>query len=659
MAPWFHGTLDESAYYDYALSGHRIGDRHKIGKAKDEKSLEAGLSDFNTEGPFTDPGAPKNNGVYAPGKVPDANFSCSDPDDVGPVPGPADSDIALCEATVDGNPIINGEPLPDTLGDHLFQVIAIDEGGNHYHHTHKYTVKNFDDLFRHDSPIAYYRLDDGLGATTMADSSANGHDGEYKNDQDSGPTGISGDGNHARDFFGLGGYGYVNGITAPTTQSTLEAWVKPLGDLDSSSSEFNDSSVPGGWNTHIWNPGGSVTVGGGSATIDGARLGTDSFYGSGRTLDFAATFEAGSSFTHGGFGADYNSAPWAMFSVKGDGHLYARTDNGNPGGSLESHLGTGYLGSEHRYRVEWTANKVDFYVDGDIVASHTVSFGPTQMRPLFSDFNSAGPALHLNWVRMSPHSHRDQSIAGHGDAGELYIRGGYFHFRHMDKTVTSSVAVKPGQWQQVVGTWDGVDIKIWVDGVLAGTVEQTKRPSSSSTFYVGYGELAPWFRGSIDEVAYYGTALTSARVFQHFLADPPPAESGDAGGPGDADDQRRPSTPSTRRIPSIPRIRSIPRIPSIPRSIPRIPDPPVDPVDPTDPPVDPVDPDDPDVETNAACKAAVAALDRAEKKLAKANKAKRKAKKSGSAKKLKKAKKAVDRARFAVAKAQAAGADNC
>ncbi|MGK2956363.1 MAG: LamG-like jellyroll fold domain-containing protein, partial [Solirubrobacterales bacterium] len=88
---------------------------------------------------------------------------------------------------------------------------------------------------------------------------------------------------------------------------------------------------------------------------------------------------------------------------------------------------------------------------------------------------------------------------------------------------------------QVVGVWDGVTISIYVDGELHGQVEATKRPSSSSTFYVGYGEIRPWFKGAIDEVAYYGKALTPGRVLEHYLADPPPPpESGtEPSDPGD------------------------------------------------------------------------------------------------------------------------------
>ncbi len=355
MAPWFHGEMDEAAYYAKAVSSHLIFDRWKVGVAKDNPSLVAGNSPFNTEGPFTVPHAPRNGGRYAPTKTPNAEFACSDPDDV-----PGNSDIASCTATVDGNPINNGDPLPDSLGPHTFVVTAIDEGGNEYIHTHTYTVKTFADLFNTDSPVLYCRLGDPSGGP-MADASGNGNNGIYKNDQDSGPVGISGDGDRARNFFGKGGYGYINGVAAPRYQSTLEAWVYP-----------NDA--------------------------------------------------------------------------------------------------------------------------------------------------------------------RDQSIVGHGDAGEIYIKDGQFKYRRMDTTVTSSVPVQIGAWQQVVGTWDGVDIRIYVNGVETGKTESTKRPSSVSTFYVGFGELAPWFYGAIDEVAYYPVALNANRVYQHWLADPPPEDltvsNGEATEPG-------------------------------------------------------------------------------------------------------------------------------
>lgn len=339
-APTFRGDIDEVAYYDTAISAHVIGDHWMVGSAYDHPSLTPGNSPFNTAEPTIDTTSPVNNGLYAPTKVPVAAFTCGDPD------GPAD--IATCTATVDGNPIASGGALPDSLGVHTFTVTAIDASGNTYVHSHTYTVESFADIYRADAPIAYYRLGDT--DEVMADASGNGSDGEYKNYQESGPIGISGDLDHARRFWGDSGYGFANSVAAAPYQATVEAWVNP--------------------------------------------------------------------------------------------------DDGT----------------------------------------------------------------------------RDQSIGGLAGSDELFITGGLFAYRHLDRVVTADVGPGPGNFRQVVGVWDGVNVLIYVDGVLHGSAEAATGRSSAGggTFYVGYGDNGPWFAGSLDEVAYYDTALTPDRILQHFLADPPP-----------------------------------------------------------------------------------------------------------------------------------------
>ncbi len=313
-----------------------IRKRWVVGTAKDVRSPVGGPPIQRPEAHID---TPANGGLYAPTKVPDLDFHCRDLD------GPAT--VASCTATVDGNPALDGAALPDSPGAHTVIVTAVDTDGLTRSHSHTYTVKTFADIFNSDSPIAYYRLGEAAGSAAMTDSSGNHRDGTYKNDQESGPVGISGDGDHARRFIGSGGYGYVNAVAAPRFQSTLEAWV-------------------------------------------------------------------------------------------------------------------------------------------------------------------------------NPEDHRDQSVLGHGEAGEIYIEGGLIKFRHMGTTVAASTGPAPGRFTQVVAVWDGVTISLYVDGRLRGQTEATKRPSSISTFYVGYGEIKPWFKGSIDEVAYYDRALTPGRVLEHFLADPPP-----------------------------------------------------------------------------------------------------------------------------------------
>lgn len=343
QAPWFHGYLDEVAYYGSALSAHDIWTRHHVGTAKDVPSPAPDGPPIQR--PSADIHQPHNGGLYAPTKVPNLAFHCDDLD--------GSATVASCTATVDGVPIDDGDPLPDSPGEHTVVVTAIDNTELTRSHTHKYTVKPFEQIFNADAPLVYYRLGDATNAP-MKDSGPNHRDGIYKNAQESGPVGISGDGDRARRFFGSSGYGYVNDIAAPTTGSTIEAWV-------------------------------------------------------------------------------------------------------------------------------------------------------------------------------NPDDRREQSIVGHGDAGEIFVGAdGVLSFRHMGTTVSTSPGLTPGRFTQVVGVWDGVDIHLYVDGELKASAEATKRPSSVSTFYVGFGEIKPWFKGSLDEVAYYGKALTPERVLEHFLADPPPVDTDEA-----------------------------------------------------------------------------------------------------------------------------------
>ncbi len=336
QAPWFTGDLDEVAYYSTALSGSVLAEHHAVGTAIDWPSVPAGSNTGLPSGVITTPAV---DGLYAPAKVPVSDFACTDPD------GPAD--LVSCTATVDGNPIASGAALPATLGPHTFTITAVDLAGNVDTHSVTYTVMPFADIYLADSPVVYYRLGDPAGPL-MSDASDNGRNGTYKNWQESGPVGISGDGNLARRFWGDGGYGYTNSVSASPHRATLEAWANP-DDL------------------------------------------------------------------------------------------------------------------------------------------------------------------------------RDQSIAGLAGSDELVILDGKFAYRHEDLIVSAHVGPTPGVFSQVVGVWDGATMEIYVDGVLHGSgAAATGTSHGAGTFYVGLGTLAPWFKGSIDEVVYYDTALTPERVYQHFLADPPP-----------------------------------------------------------------------------------------------------------------------------------------
>ncbi len=78
--------------------------------------------------------------------------------------------------------------------------------------------------------------------------------------------------------------------------------------------------------------------------------------------------------------------------------------------------------------------------------------------------------------------------------------------------------VELGKWTHLVGTYDGTRVRFYVDGLLAGSTLSTHdvMPLDKSTFKIATG--AHSFLGGLDEVAFYGTALSPEQVMAHYQA---------------------------------------------------------------------------------------------------------------------------------------------
>ena len=164
--------------------------------------------------------------------------------------------------------------------------------------------------------------------------------------------------------------------------------------------EFNGTELPGGWSAKQppWVTGGTATVAGGSLSIDGTMAGTTATFGPGHSLEFVATFSA-QPFQHVGFVADLDfNDPWAIVSTGNAGSgVFARTSS-NPGGVS---LGTGLLGSPHRYRIDWTAGGFDFSVDGTLVT--TIPFATSGPMLVGASDAILGTPLVVDWIHMTPY----------------------------------------------------------------------------------------------------------------------------------------------------------------------------------------------------------------------------------------------------------------
>lgn len=79
-------------------------------------------------------------------------------------------------------------------------------------------------------------------------------------------------------------------------------------------------------------------------------------------------------------------------------------------------------------------------------------------------------------------------------------------------------------WSHVVAVWTGSSARLYVNGTLASTTNASGRSgvyaaSTSANFSVGaYDTGLSSTTGSVDDIAFYGTALSAARILAHYNA---------------------------------------------------------------------------------------------------------------------------------------------
>ncbi len=73
-------------------------------------------------------------------------------------------------------------------------------------------------------------------------------------------------------------------------------------------------------------------------------------------------------------------------------------------------------------------------------------------------------------------------------------------------------------WYHVVYVRTGGNITLYVNGVASGSQANAQSMSSGAEITVGDNKGGSWFAGSVDEVAYYPSALSAARVAAHYAA---------------------------------------------------------------------------------------------------------------------------------------------
>ena len=112
-----------------------------------------------------------------------------------------------------------------------------------------------------------------------------------------------------------------------------------------------------------------------------------------------------------------------------------------------------------------------------------------------------------------------------------------------DKTFALPSAVNDGTWHQVVKTYDGTSITLYIDGVALPSQAAPRTTTMDSYGFTIGAVIVPgdinsgyYFNGSLDEVSFYTTVLNQTTVTNHYQLGSSPASdvTGPTGGSVDA-----------------------------------------------------------------------------------------------------------------------------
>jgi hypothetical protein len=112
---------------------------------------------------------------------------------------------------------------------------------------------------------------------------------------------------------------------------------------------------------------------------------------------------------------------------------------------------------------------------------------------------------------------------------ELYIRNGEVRFQIANNgvvfAISNSLLIPINAWSHIVGTYDGVALKIYINGILKTNTNSSMGIGIPSTYEMrigrmGYSGIGSYYvyKGYIDISRIYNRSLSPTEVFQNFKA---------------------------------------------------------------------------------------------------------------------------------------------
>ena len=124
----------------------------------------------------------------------------------------------------------------------------------------------------------------------------------------------------------------------------------------------------------------------------------------------------------------------------------------------------------------------------------------------------------------TPLASKISNIFGGLNGWLLIVQSNVVAFRpsYAGDTAMASQDVRDGNWHYVIGTADGTNAKIYVDGVLKDTASNGNTSNSTFAAYIGafgvVGGISNYAEANIASAHIYNKALDDLEVLQNYLA---------------------------------------------------------------------------------------------------------------------------------------------
>ena len=176
-----------------------------------------------------------------------------------------------------------------------------------------------------------------------------------------------------------------------------------------------------------------------------------------------------------------------------------------------------------------------------VQSGYAMHFGPTysdaHCSVPYNAIYSATPMSVEFWAKLDDTSSNEWNTPVVQSTSNQWNDGWGFYDRHSTGQVTFWVNAYDGhagpvpnrlyvqvarptraEYHHYVGTYDGTELKLYIDGVLAGSTSGVVSPVvSTAPVFIGYGGFAQsGWEGTVDEVAVYDSALTDYQVIRHY-----------------------------------------------------------------------------------------------------------------------------------------------